>query len=913
MKALRVINVWSRWGLIPRLMAAVGFASLVGGGIQNYLLVLEGASEHSARHEREVHETLKFLAPLVADQAVLGDYAAINQLLKNQAKKLEIAELSWTDKNGRKLLGKDDADRREAPQWFTKVVPIAYVEATLEVEAGGASYGTLRCEMNSIPASNRLWAQFVHQLQIVVATLLLMLQIIWLIFRGNLGTLRMLALSANRFSLGDHAVRVESDGAPEVRAAADAFNNMANNIESLIASLGESETNNRRLAAIVKQSSEAIWTRDLSGRITTWNAGATVLFGYTPEEAIGHMIDVDKGTAAEENESRLERLKNGETFSYETRAATKSGREIDIEVAAAPLHDENNRVVGKICVAHDVTQRKRAQEELNAAREAAEAANKAKSTFLAKMSHEIRTPMNGVLGMTELLLETGLTPTQRKFAETVQRSGRSLLAIINDILDFSKIEAGKLDLEHIDFDLRQTVEDTVELLAERAQSKGLELHCALPVDVTARVKGDPLRLGQVLTNLIGNAIKFTEQGDVAVSVSMLEQTDDNVTLRFDVSDTGPGIENAAQERIFENFSQADGTTTRKHGGTGLGLAISKQLVEMMGGTMHLESTVGEGSTFWFAVRFEKQEAAGESEVAFRNKLEGVRALLVAASATTRGTLNAQISNWGMSSRSVETVDQALEMLADGAARGVPYDVIIIDSALSGVGAIGLAKTIKATPAIAGVRMVMLMPVGRHGDQREARQAGVLMCLSKPVRQSALYNSLLTVMTGTGEAIVESPTPAPAEPVAPRKTGAKLLLAEDNPVNQQVALAILKNEGHQITVAKNGKEAVEAYLAGTFDLILMDCHMPEMDGFEATRTIRERQKELNLKRLPIIALTANAMQQDREECLNAGMDDHLSKPYTRLQMRAMLERWLPHDGTGTAAPAAAAASTLDQAA
>ena len=329
------------------------------------------------------------------------------EVARAQAKKLEIAELTWTDKNGRKLRGKDDQDKLEAPAWFTRVVPIAHVEATLQVEVGGANYGTLLGAMNSVPASNRLWAQFVHQLQIVVATLLLMLQFIWLIFRGKLGTLRMLAGSANKFSLGDHTVRVEGDGAPEVRAAADAFNNMANNIESLIASLGESETKNRRLAAIVKQSSEAIWTRDLSGRITTWNAGAAVLFGYSAEEAIGNLITIDTDTTSEEEQSRLERLKNGETFSYETRAMTKAGREIDIEVAAAPLHDEASRVVGKICVAHDVTQRKRAQEELHAAREAAEAANEAKSTFLARMSHEIRTPMNGVLGMTELVLDSG--------------------------------------------------------------------------------------------------------------------------------------------------------------------------------------------------------------------------------------------------------------------------------------------------------------------------------------------------------------------------------------------------------------------------------------------------------------------------------------------------------------------------
>ena len=917
MKLPRFVSVWAKWGLIPRLMAAVGFASLVGGGIQNYLLVLEGASEHSARHEREVHETLKFLAPLVADQAVLGDYAAIGQLLRAQARKLEIGELTWTDKNDRTLRGKDDQDKLEAPFWFTKVVPIAHVEAKLEVESGGANYGTLFGEMNSVPASNRLWAQFVHQLQIVVATLLLMLQFIWLIFRGNLGTLRMLAVSANRFSLGDHAVRVEADGAPEVRAAADAFNNMANNIESLIASLGESETKNRRLAAIVKQSSEAIWTRDLSGRITTWNAGAAVLFGYSAEEAIGNLINVDTHTTTEEEKSRLERLKGGETFSYETRATTKSGREIDIEVAAAPLHDEGSRVVGKICVAHDVTQRKRAQEELRAAREAAEAANQAKSTFLARMSHEIRTPMNGVLGMTELLLETGLTATQRRFAETVQRSGRSLLGIINDILDFSKIEAGKLDLENIDFDLRQTVEDAVELLAERAQSKGLELDCALPVDLVSRVKGDPLRLGQVLTNLIGNAIKFTEHGEVAVSVSATAETDDTVTLRFDVTDTGPGISKEAQGRIFENFSQADGTTTRKHGGSGLGLAISKQLVEMMGGTMRVESEQGHGSTFWFAVRFDKDEMLAEDRFASGSTLEGVRVLIVAPSATTRNTLNAQMTNWRMVNRSVENEESALETLGRSAAAGNPFNIVVLDSALAGVGAVGLAKAIKANPAIANARLVMLMPVGRHGDVREARHAGVLMCLSKPVRQSALYNCMVNVMAGTGVATSDPLVSENAPTVVRRTNRGRLLLAEDNRVNQEVALAILKIEGYQVTVAANGQEAIDAYARSAFDLILMDCHMPDVDGFEATRAIRRKQKEENLKRIPIIALTANAMQQDREECLNAGMDDHLSKPYSRLQMRAMLDRWLPDQAPAESArpdapvPPNAAGATLDR--
>jgi PAS domain S-box-containing protein len=889
MKAIRVQQIWAKWGLIPRLMAAVGLAILIGGITQSYMLALQGASEHSARHERECKETLEFLAPLVADMAVLGDYEAITQLLKAQSLKLEIWELNWTDKLGRKMTARDAPDKKDAPGWFEAVVPIKHVEATLEVTQSGASYGTLRAEMTAIPAVNRLWSQFVHQLQIVIAALLLMLQIIWLIFRGNLGTLRMLAVTADRFSQGDHAVRVDVSGAPEVSSAAEAFNNMADNIETLITSLGESERNNRRLAAIVKQSSEAIWTRDLEGRITTWNSGASALFGYGAQEAIGKDLTLDRSKAGE-LENRVGRLRSGETFSYESRATTKSGRELDIAVAVAALHDENTRVIGRICVAHDVTQRKRAEEELQAAREAAEAANKAKSGFLAKMSHEIRTPMNGVLGMTELLLETGLTSAQRRFAETVQRSGKSLLGIINDILDFSKIEAGKLNLEHIEFDLRQTVEDTVELLAERAHSKGLELVCALPVDLALNVKGDPLRLGQVLTNLIGNAIKFSERGEVTVSASCSEATSDSMTLRFEVTDTGPGITKEAQGRIFENFTQADGSTTRKHGGTGLGLPISKQLVDMMGGTMHVESVPGVGATFWFSLRFEKQTTPIETPS--YKKVEGLRALVVGPHATTRNILHVQMTHWGMSSRTVETADQALDLLTHTQARGSPYHIVIIDTALEGSRALKLAKAIKASPTLADIRTVMLMPVGRQTDIREVRQAGVRMCLPKPVRRAALYECLVSVMSAVESN--QDDTEVVDKPAAPvRQLNRKrLLLAEDNPVNQEVALGILQIEGFDVTLAKNGAEALEAYSRAAFDVVLMDCHMPEMDGFEATRKIRALEKQANLQRVPIVALTANAMQQDREECLNAGMDDHLSKPYSRLQMRETLARWLP---------------------
>src|SRR5258705_6113324 len=417
MKSIRVFRFWKNLGLISRLMLAVGVAIVAGGGVQTALLVAEGATEHSARLLREQKETLSFLAPLVADQALVGDYAAIAQLLKNQVKKGEVDMFSWTDKDGKTLIAQDDPDKLDAPRWFARIAAIEHVDQNIDVMAGGVGYGTLTASMTPVKAQNRLWAQFVKQLQIVAVTLFLMLQFIWLIFRGNLGTLRMLAEGANRFSQGDHAVRIDPEGAPEVGLAAEAFNNMANSIENLIDSLGRSESKNKLLATIVEQSSEAIWTKDLSGVITSWNSGAAAMFGYPPAEALGRALNVSESTAEEER-SRMQRLVAGEKFSYDAKAMTRSHAAIDIQVAIPPPLDDANQCIGSIAVARDVTQHKRSEEALRLAREAAELANHAKSSFLARMSHEIRTPMNGVLGMAELLLETGLTSTQRKYAET---------------------------------------------------------------------------------------------------------------------------------------------------------------------------------------------------------------------------------------------------------------------------------------------------------------------------------------------------------------------------------------------------------------------------------------------------------------------------------------------------------------
>src|SRR5947209_2982209 len=888
MNNMRVFRFWQDWGLISRLMLAVGVAIVVGGGVQTALLLAEGRAEHSARLQREQKEMLAFLAPLVADQALVGEYEAISQLLKNQVRRGEVDRFKWTDRDGKTLVAQDVPDPLEAPKWFVSVAAIDHAEQTIDVTAGGVGYGTLSADMTPVKAQNRLWHQFVKQLQIVAVTLFLMLQFIWLIFRGNLGTLRMLAEGANRFSQGDHAVRIEPEGAPEVALAAEAFNNMANNIESLIASLAKSESKNKLLATIVEQSSEAIWTKDLGGNITSWNSGAATMFGYGAEEVLGRALTLGESTR-EEEQARVKRLLAGEKFSYDARAKTKSGSPIDIQVAVAPLLDDANRCIGSIAVARDVTQHKRSEEALRLAREAAEAANHAKSSFLARMSHEIRTPMNGVLGMTELLLETGLTSAQRKYAETVQRSGQNLLGIINDLLDFSKIEAGKLELENVDMDLRRTLEDVVDLLAERAHAKGLELACSIPANLATHVKGDPLRLGQVLTNLVGNAIKFTEQGSVVIRVAGLEETAQNVTLRFEVSDTGAGISEAAQSHIFEEFAQGDGSTTRKHGGSGLGLAISRQLVEMMGGNIYVESVLGTGSTFWFTSRFEKQETQ-DSRAAPMGMLTGVRALIVESSAINGGILHSQMSNWGMTNQVAATPEQAIDLLAQAAARNAPYDIAIIDLGLAGMDALELARTIRARADIARLRLVML--THRQVDMQNARDAGIDACLAKPVRQTVLYECLVNVMAcQPQEAVAPREVREPVD-TAPAGIRGNILLVEDNLINQQVALGILQIQGYSVTVVNNGREALDAHAQGAFDLILMDCHMPEMDGFEATREIRGRERSSIGKHVPIIALTANAMAQDREECLNTGMDDHLSKPFSMQTMQDMLDRWIP---------------------
>ena len=660
-----------------------------------------------------------------------------------------------------------------------------------------------------------------------------------------------------------------------------------------------------RLQAVLDAATQvSIISSDVKGKIVLFNTGAERMLGYTMEEMLGKTPEIFHLKSEVEARSIelsrefgrpitgfdvfVERARHGDHEEREWTYVRKDGSHIRVALSVTSKRDLEGNVTGFLGIAVDITTRHLAETELLKAKEAAESANRAKSDFLANMSHEIRTPLNAIIGMTELVRDTDLDVTQREYLAMVQESGESLLSVINDILDFSKIEAGKLSLECVPFDLRELLGDTVKSLALRAHRKQLELACHVATVVPSTVEGDPHRLRQIVMNLVGNAIKFTEKGEVVLDVDVESVTDEELVLHFRVTDTGIGISEDQLHTIFEAFEQADTSTTRRYGGTGLGLAISSRLVELMQGRVWVESVVNQGSTFHFLARFgvSSEEALASNSTIYPPMLQGLTVLVVDDNATNRRILVEILNNWSMKPTAVSSVAEAVDELKRMANSGNPYGLILTDASMPDVDGFTLARRIQENRVLCRSMVMMLTSGDRPGDLRRCEELGVAAYLIKPIKQSELLDAILVAVGGQSSLTGTQEPPA----TAVRKSSApkSILLAEDSLINQKLAIGLLEKWGHRITVANDGLEAVQLSNRGAFDLVLMDVQMPELDGLDATREIRRRE-QLTGQHLPIVAMTAHAMKGDRELCLEAGMDDYLMKPIRAEQLFQALER------------------------
>jgi PAS domain S-box-containing protein len=830
-----------------------------------------------------------------------GDSKAAAEILTALEAKQHVTDACIYDKDGRVFakytrVGSSDAFSPPPVQKDGSAMVAQYMTFFQPITLNGEFIGTIFIEADLEDLHDRT-TRFI---EIAALVLLASLAVAFLLSsrmqRVISGPIAELADTATSVSThGNYSVRATKRGNDEIGLLFDQFNLMLDRIQQRDLALQQAHDGlearvaerTAYLNALVENSPLAILVLDPELRVQLCNSAFEKLFQYEREEIVGKPIgglfaDTDLLEARGPSHSPMDQ----EPLHLVTRRQRKDRSFVDVELHRVAMM-VNGKAIGSLGIYQDISVRKRAEDAARRAKEAAEAANRAKSEFLANMSHEIRTPMNGIMGMTELVLDTELNPEQREYLNLAKLSADSLLSLINDILDYSKIEAGKLEVDAIDFNLGDSLGDTMKTLSLRAHQKGLELAFEIGPEVPDAVIGDPGRLRQIIVNLVGNAIKFTEQGEVVLHVETESRTEEEIRLHFTVADTGIGIPAEKQTAIFEAFNQADGSMTRKYGGTGLGLTISSRLVQLMGGRIWVDSEPGNGSHFHFTVRFALQKASPRIIVP-RDPvtLRDMRVLVVDDNATNRHILIKMLDSWHMNPTAVDSGSRAIVTLREGKGLGRSFPLILLDAQMPDMDGFALAESIKRNPDWNAATVMMLTSSGQRGDAARCREIGVSAYLTKPVQQTELLDAILTAL-GTPPAQSFPSALVTRHSLRENRPRLQILLVEDNAVNQLLALRLLEKQGHAVTIATNGKKALEALKKESYDLVLMDIQMPEMNGWEATKAIREYEK-LTGEHIPIVAMTAHAMKGDEERCAAAGMDDYLTKPIRIPELLAVVD-------------------------